>query len=544
MFDISTIGAGLRVTPAGDVAEAPAGSSVEPATDVSAEFTELMGKLMRVDCPAAPDAEIPEPQDNVPLAPVSLPPPVVQSGALPDWTCSEPDATGWSVDDVADVPVTETEEPKNGHEQAVAIITPYPDAPPAPIPDATGDPGPIVLVGGDCFAPKESDDPAPVDPAEPPAPADRPRASAESTPRTKSTEADANSNPALADRVDSDETNNPPASLEPNPITNGAEIDAANATTSSPSTPVPVLIQGPATASMPSITKRTEVDPARTVRSTSAPFVIRSQRSDPFVFESNAVNHTAAMALAEAIEQVGNADDEPALPVADVFAARASRPSGAAAASDRLPRSNEISSAAPELSAATLRIAAARTRLEALKSGDVLTPSSPHVSTTLVQPAIALTAPLSSHSASLRSDTLVSGTATQTRELEARSENTTQLVQAIRLQWARGGGEAHIQLEPSHFGEVTVSVRVEQGAVAVRLQAETLAVREWLQSQQHVLRQGLAEQQLALERLDISEPPSNDTSREREERPSPDRQQRESRRARRGDAHPTFELDA
>ena len=79
-----------------------------------------------------------------------------------------------------------------------------------------------------------------------------------------------------------------------------------------------------------------------------------------------------------------------------------------------------------------------------------------------------------------------------------------QIVQAIRLQWSRGVGEAHIRLDPEQFGDLTVSLRVERGQVVARLQADAPAVREWLQTNQHALHDGLAEHDLTLDRLEVA----------------------------------------
>lgn len=87
------------------------------------------------------------------------------------------------------------------------------------------------------------------------------------------------------------------------------------------------------------------------------------------------------------------------------------------------------------------------------------------------------------------------------------AETTTQIVQSIRLQMLRDGGEAHIRLDPRQFGDMTVRVKVEQGQVVARVEADAPVVREWLQSNQHVLRQSLAGQQLTLDRLEVHEPP-------------------------------------
>jgi flagellar hook-length control protein FliK len=130
------------------------------------------------------------------------------------------------------------------------------------------------------------------------------------------------------------------------------------------------------------------------------------------------------------------------------------------------------------------------------------------------------------------------------RETGVPGENAARIVQSIRLQWARGGGEARITLEPSHLGELTVSLKVEQGAVSVRLHAETPIVREWLQSQQQTLRQGLAEHQLTLERLEIAAPASSESSRDRDERPFRDSRDSRDKRDRRPGRDATFELEA
>jgi flagellar hook-length control protein FliK len=86
----------------------------------------------------------------------------------------------------------------------------------------------------------------------------------------------------------------------------------------------------------------------------------------------------------------------------------------------------------------------------------------------------------------------------------------TQIVQSIRMQWTAGAGAAQIQLEPSHLGEMTISLHVNQtGQVEVRLEAASPVVREWLQTNQHALKGALADQQLTLDRLEVAEPPES-----------------------------------
>ena len=123
------------------------------------------------------------------------------------------------------------------------------------------------------------------------------------------------------------------------------------------------------------------------------------------------------------------------------------------------------------------------------------------------------------------------------------AETTAQIVQAMRLQLTRGGGEAHIKLEPHHFGDLKVSIKVEQGQVTARLEAEVPVVREWLQSNQALLRTSLAEQNLTLDRLEVAEPREPRDSEERqqhkEERPKP-----QSSRRRRSETRDVFEVVA
>jgi flagellar hook-length control protein FliK len=121
-----------------------------------------------------------------------------------------------------------------------------------------------------------------------------------------------------------------------------------------------------------------------------------------------------------------------------------------------------------------------------------------------------------------------------------------QIVQAIRLVWSRGIGEATIRLEPRHFGDLSVSLRVEQGHVALRLTAEVAAVRDWLQTNQAALRQGLADQHLTLDRLEVA--PSESGRHESARRDRQDERQpadeRPARRQGKPDAEAFFEVVA
>ncbi|HWB28889.1 MAG TPA: flagellar hook-length control protein FliK [Vicinamibacterales bacterium] len=119
-----------------------------------------------------------------------------------------------------------------------------------------------------------------------------------------------------------------------------------------------------------------------------------------------------------------------------------------------------------------------------------------------------------------------------------------QIVQAIRLQWANGTGEARITLEPEQFGDVTVSLRVEHGQVSARVEADTPVVREWLQSNQQTLRHGLAEQNLRLDRLEVAAPPESRDADRRDDARQRGGDQPPPRRPRRPQGQETFEVVA
>jgi hypothetical protein len=123
-----------------------------------------------------------------------------------------------------------------------------------------------------------------------------------------------------------------------------------------------------------------------------------------------------------------------------------------------------------------------------------------------------------------------------------------QIVQAIKLQWQGGIGEARIRLQPEYLGEMTIAIRVDRGVVTASLESDTSAVRQWLQGHESVLRQGLADQGLHLDRLLVSgQSPRVDWEngakhqQQEHEEPSHDRQQ--SPRRHRPDEQ-TFEVVA
>jgi flagellar hook-length control protein FliK len=99
-----------------------------------------------------------------------------------------------------------------------------------------------------------------------------------------------------------------------------------------------------------------------------------------------------------------------------------------------------------------------------------------------------------------------------------------QVVRALYLQWRGGVGEAHVQLNPEHLGQVTLSLRVEQGNVAATVVAETETAQRWIESHRDSLQQSLGEQGLKLDRLMVT------TSREGRREQAPDAQGQRQRR--------------
>jgi flagellar hook-length control protein FliK len=112
---------------------------------------------------------------------------------------------------------------------------------------------------------------------------------------------------------------------------------------------------------------------------------------------------------------------------------------------------------------------------------------------------------------------------------------SAQIVQAVRMQWNEGVGDARITLKPEYLGDVTVSLHVDQGSVTAVLHADSPAVRSWLQQNEPLLGQALSEQGLRLERLVVSEqPPTDDGGAPNDDAPRQEEQPR--RRRQRPDA--------
>jgi hypothetical protein len=114
--------------------------------------------------------------------------------------------------------------------------------------------------------------------------------------------------------------------------------------------------------------------------------------------------------------------------------------------------------------------------------------------------------------------------------LEARSTSAIpddgdlrrQIVQTIRMQWLNGVGDVRVTLQPEYLGEITVSLRVEQGTVSAHVNAEVPEVRAWITAHEPLLRAGLSDQGLTLDRLVVAE-------RTPESQPGPDERRRAPR---------------
>jgi hypothetical protein len=75
----------------------------------------------------------------------------------------------------------------------------------------------------------------------------------------------------------------------------------------------------------------------------------------------------------------------------------------------------------------------------------------------------------------------------------------SQIVRAAHLQWRDGVGEARLRLNPEHLGEVTITLRVEQGAVFASIRAESQATLQAIQARQQELQAALEAQGLHLD---------------------------------------------
>jgi flagellar hook-length control protein FliK len=118
-------------------------------------------------------------------------------------------------------------------------------------------------------------------------------------------------------------------------------------------------------------------------------------------------------------------------------------------------------------------------------------------------------------------DVLISGDAPAMSAADVPDPDTPhRLVQSLRMQFLRGGGDAVVQLQPEHLGPVTVSLRVEQGSVEARITAANPVVAEWLQANHETLREGLQASGLTLDRLQVDRDGQSPDRRQRREAPA------------------------
>jgi flagellar hook-length control protein FliK len=115
----------------------------------------------------------------------------------------------------------------------------------------------------------------------------------------------------------------------------------------------------------------------------------------------------------------------------------------------------------------------------------------------------------------------------------------TQIVKSIRMQWTGGLGEARVTLKPEYLGEVTASIKVEQGVVTATLQADTPEVRRWMESHTATLRDALVEHGLKLDRLTVGEPERQAAQGDRQPKPRQQPQEQAPRQRARREASET-----
>jgi flagellar hook-length control protein FliK len=120
------------------------------------------------------------------------------------------------------------------------------------------------------------------------------------------------------------------------------------------------------------------------------------------------------------------------------------------------------------------------------------------------------------------------------RTIADETDVTRQIVQAVRMQWREGSGDARLTLRPEYLGEVTIALRVENGGVTAHVSAEVPSVRAWVSEHEAMLRETLSTQGLQLNRLVVSAKP-DEAQPEAEKRrqqaaanPAPPRRRRDS----------------
>jgi chemotaxis protein MotD len=123
---------------------------------------------------------------------------------------------------------------------------------------------------------------------------------------------------------------------------------------------------------------------------------------------------------------------------------------------------------------------------------------------------------------------------------------SSQVIESLRLQWTKGGGDAQMTLQPGYLGGLSVSLRVDKDVVTASVIAESPAVREWLRANESSLRQGLVDVGLRLDKFQVSDltaqTPSRDT--DARDRPSGRDRQHAPRQPKPGRSDSTFEVIA
>jgi flagellar hook-length control protein FliK len=105
---------------------------------------------------------------------------------------------------------------------------------------------------------------------------------------------------------------------------------------------------------------------------------------------------------------------------------------------------------------------------------------------------------------------------------------SSQIIESIRLQWAKGGGDAQMTLQPGYLGGLSVSLRVDKDVVTASVLAESPAVREWLRANESSLRQGLVDVGLRLEKFQVSDVQAQSPSRDTDARDRPSGRDRQA----------------
>jgi hypothetical protein len=113
----------------------------------------------------------------------------------------------------------------------------------------------------------------------------------------------------------------------------------------------------------------------------------------------------------------------------------------------------------------------------------------------------------------------------------------SQIVQAIKLQWRDGTGEARLRLKPEHLGEILVTLQVNGHEVSASVQADHLGVRAWIETHADELRSMLDSQRLHLAHLSVGDHAREQRRREPRRRP----EETTARTPERG-ATPAFEV--